>query len=156
MAKFEAELPNDLMKQLEALNSGGADEMMDEMLTAAAETVIGGVEINARKAFKNPDTVTGNVFVKPQKRRSGLKMSKVYRIKKDDAKSIKIKFVGYKKGSAKTQRYPKGTPIALIAIAREYGTSRGEKKRPFFRPAFNKSEIENTMRLVQKKYIPED
>ena len=156
MARFSAELPNELMKQLEGLIDGGADEMMDEMVTAAAETVIGGVEVNARKAFKNPDTVTGNVFVKPQKRRSGLKMSKVYRTKKDDAKNVKIKFVGYKKGSAKTPMYPKGTPISLIAIAREYGTSRGEKKVPFFRPAFNKNEIESTMRFVQKKYIPED
>ena len=155
MAKFEAQIPNDLIKKIGGLADGGADEMMNEMLIAAAETVIGGVEVNAQKAFKNPDTVTGNVFVKPQKRRSGLKLSKVYRVKKDDSKNVRIKFVGYKKGSAKTQRYPKGTPIALIAVAREYGTSSGEKKRPFFRPAFNKSEIENTMRFVQKKYIPE-
>lgn len=156
MAKFDAELPNDLMKQLNALNSGGADAMMDEMLTAAGEYVTGAVEVNARKVFKNPDTVTGNVFVKPQSRKSGLKLSKVYRVKKDYSKNIKIMFIGYKKGSPKTQRFPKGTPIALIAIAREYGTSSGEARRPFFRPAFNKSKITEIMMMIQKKYIPEE
>lgn len=38
-----------------------------------------------------------------------------------------------------------GVPVALIAIAREFGTSRGEKKKPFFRKSFKKDQIETAM-----------
>jgi hypothetical protein len=45
----------------------------------------------------------------------------------------------------------------LIALAREYGTSSGEKKKPFLRKAFKKKElIEQAMLEVQNRYIKED
>lgn len=145
MARFDSELPNDLMKQLEALNSGGVDDMMNEMLNTAGDQVENEVRQNTRKVFKNPGTLLG-----------GLKKTRVYRTSTDDAKNVKIAFFGYVKGSKKTPRHPKGTPIPLIALAREYGTSSGETKRPFLRPAFCKTKITDVMLKVQKKYIPED
>jgi hypothetical protein len=42
-------------------------------------------------------------------------------------------------------------------MAREYGTSRGEVKKPFLRPAFRQKEkIESAMLLEQDKYIKGD
>ena len=49
-----------------------------------------------------------------------------------------------------------GVPIPLIAQAREYGTSRGEAKKPFFRKSFKKADIEQAMQKVQDKYIKGD
>lgn len=49
-----------------------------------------------------------------------------------------------------------GVPVPLIVIAREYGTSRGEAKKPFIRPAFKKAMIEEEMLKIQKKYIKDD
>jgi hypothetical protein len=41
-------------------------------------------------------------------------------------------------------------------MAREYGTSRGEEKKPFFRKSFSKKEIEQAMMEVQDRYIKGD
>ena len=41
-------------------------------------------------------------------------------------------------------------------MAREYGTSNGEAKKPFFRKSFKKDEIENEMRKVEEKYLPKE
>ena len=55
-----------------------------------------------------------------------------------------------------TKKHPKGVPISLIALAREYGTSSGEGKKPFFRKSFKKAEIEAEMKKVQEKYLPKE
>ena len=65
-----------------------------------------------------------------------------------------IGFYGY--DGVPTKQYPKGTPIPLKAMAREYGTSSGEQKKPFFRKAFAKKEIEQAMMEVQNRYIEDD
>jgi hypothetical protein len=49
-----------------------------------------------------------------------------------------------------------GKPIPLKVLAREYGTSKGESKKPFFRKCFNKAEINGAMLEIQEKYIKED
>lgn len=145
MAKFNAELPNDLLKQIGGLADGGADKMIDEMLDEAGSFVESEIRSNATRVFRSPGRVLRGLF-----------KTKVYRTKKDDAKNIKIGFSGYMPDSPKTKRHPKGTPTALVAMAREYGTSRGEAKRPFVRTAFKKNKITQIMSDVQKKYIPED
>ena len=145
MAKFDSEIPNELLKQIGGLADGGADDMIDEMLTEAGEYVEGEVRSNAKRAFRNPNKVLRGLFT-----------TKVYRTKKDDAKNVKVGFSGYLPGSPKTKRHPKGTPTSLVAMAREYGTSRGEAKRPFLRKAFKKNRITLIMQNVQKKYIPEE
>jgi hypothetical protein len=43
-----------------------------------------------------------------------------------------------------------------MAMAREYGTSSGERKKPFLRKSFKKTEIEQAMKQVQEKYIEGD
>ena len=78
----------------------------------------------------------------------GLKITKTYRTLSDDGINTKVGFYGYTDD---------GTPIPLIAMAREYGTSRGERKKPFFRKAFKQeSAIRNAMMEVQKRYIKDE
>jgi hypothetical protein len=96
------------------------------------------------------------VFESTDSLEKGLKMTKVYKTPSDDGINVHIGFYGYVPNSPKTKRHPYGTPIPLIAMAREFGTSRGEAKKPFFRKSFKKTEIEQAMMQVQDKYIKGD
>lgn len=143
MARFQAELPLELMREIQQI-SDNSGAMMEEMLTAAAEVVHDEIENNLNKSFKT----TGAL-------RKGLKITKIYRVRGDDSINIKLGFYGYDPDK-KSARYPNGVPIPLIAQAREYGTSSGEAKRPFFRRAFKRAKIEAAMQRVQDKYIKGD
>ena len=135
MAKFNEELPYDLLKAFEDLEveSGG---MIGEMCLAGAGVVY-------EEVFRN----IGTVFETTASLDKGLKMTKVYKTPSDDGTNVHIGFYGYN---------DKGVPIPLIAQAREYGTSSGEQKKPFFRKAFKKKAIEQAMQTVQDKYIKGD
>jgi hypothetical protein len=86
-----------------------------------------------------------NSFKSTESLDKGLKITKSYRTPTDDGVNTKVGFYGYNE---------KGVPIPLIAMAREFGTSRGEKKNPFFRKAFRQeSAITNAMMKAQEKYI---
>ena len=145
MAKFKAELPNDMIKTFEELETN-VPEMMGDMCRAGAEVVYKKVVANLGKAF-NKDRL-GTL-------QKGLKITKAYKTPSDDGINVHIGFYGYKT-DVKTKKFPKGIPIPLIAMAREYGTSSGEKKVPFFRQSFSKKEIENAMLEVQSRYIKDD
>jgi hypothetical protein len=143
VAKFKAELPNDLMKVFEDLETNSSI-MMGEMCKAGAAVVYDKVVSGLGKAFKRTDTLL-----------KGLKVTKVYETSSDDGINVHIGFYGYDAESA-SKAYPKGKPIPLIAMAREYGTSSGEKKKPFFRKSFAKKEIEQAMMEVQNRYIKDE
>lgn len=135
MAKFKSEVPYDLLKKFEDLGEN-SEEMIAEMCRAGAEVVYNNVRSNMVKSFGS----TGSLD-------KGLKITKVYKTPSDGGTNVYIGFYGYN---------DKGVPIPLIANAREYGTSRGEAKKPFFRKSFKKKEIEQAMKKVQDKYIKED
>ena len=135
MAKFQSELPNDLMKQLEDLTNK-CEDVFGEMTKAGAEVVYKNIRSNMANAFKSTKSLD-----------KGLKITKVYKTPSDDSINTHVGFYGYTKD---------GTPIPLIAMAREYGTSRGEAKKPFMRKSFKKKEIEQAMMQVQNKYIKGD
>lgn len=136
MAGFNLELPEDLINNLKTI-SNNTDEMFGRMTKAGAEVVYKNVVNNMKSSFKSTDSL-----------KKGLRISRTYKTKSDDGINTKVGFYGYNE---------KGIPIPLIALAREYGTSRGEKKKPFFRKAFNnKSEIETSMLKVQEEYIDEE
>lgn len=136
MAGFNLELPEDLINNLKTI-SNNTDEMFGRMTKAGAEVVYKNVVNNMKSSFKSTDSL-----------KKGLRISRTYKTKSDDGINTKVGFYGYNE---------KGIPIPLIALAREYGTSRGEKKKPFFRKAFNnKSEIETEMLKVQEEYIDEE
>lgn len=135
MARFKEELPNDLIKQFEKL-SKDTDKIFGEMTKAGAEVVYNLVKSNMSKSFKTTKSLD-----------KGLKITKVYKTNSDDGINTHIGFYGYNE---------EGTPIPLIAQAREYGTSMGEAKKPFFRKSFKKKQIEEAMLKVQNKYIKGD
>lgn len=135
MAKFKSELPYELMKMFEDLETN-CDEMFGEMCKAGAEVVYNKVKSNMSKAFKSTKSLE-----------KGLKITKVYKTPSDDGINVHVGFYGYNE---------EGVPIPLIAQAREYGTSSGETKKPFFRKSFKKKDIEQAMQAVQDKYIKGD
>lgn len=135
MAKFQSELPYELMKVFEDLETN-CDDMFGEMCKAGAEVVHAKVKANMGKVFKSTKSLD-----------KGLKITRVYKTPSDDGINVHVGFYGYTED---------GVPIPLIAQAREYGTSRGEAKKPFFRKSFKKKEIEQAMQKVQDKYIKGD
>ena len=133
MAGFNAELPNELIKSFQELETN-TEEMLGEMTKAGAEVVYKQVKSNMKSSFKSTKSLE-----------KGLKITKSYRTPSDDGINTKVGFYGYDED---------GIPIPLKALAREYGTSRGEKKKPFFRKAFRQeSAITNAMMKAQEKYI---
>ena len=143
MAKFQGEVPNELMKMFEDLETN-CENIFGEMCKAGAETVYSKVQNNMKKVFADTETLE-----------KGLKITKVYKTPSDDGINVHIGFYGYN-ADKKTKKHPNGVPIPLIAMAREYGTSSGEAKKPFFRKSFKKKDIEQAMKQVQDKYIKED
>jgi hypothetical protein len=140
MARFQAMLPTELIKQFEEVYDN-TFEMMGDMTKAGAQIVYKNVQANMNKSFKSVRSLN-----------KGLTITKVYRTTSDDGVNSKIGFYGYDPAK-KTKQYPDGVPIPLIALAREYGTSSGESKKPFFRKSFKKAQIENAMKKVQEKYL---
>lgn len=152
MARFEMELPNDLIKEFEKLNNT-SHKMLEEMTQAGAEVVYKNVRDNMKSSFKDSDKLAHY-----------LKITKSYTTPSDDGVNTKVAFYGYYKEdektfsltskSGKTYSY-KGIPVPLIIRAREFGSSSGEAKKPFFRKSFKKAQIEKEMLKVQEKYLKE-
>ena len=142
MAKFKEEIPYELLRSFQDLETN-IPEMMGGMTQAGAKTVYNNVIKNMIKSFKTIKSL-----------KKGLKITKVYHTSKEEI-ATKIAFYGYDTEKV-TKEHPNGVPIPLIALAREYGTSSGEKKKPFFRKSFKKTEIEKAMIEVQKKYLPKE
>lgn len=140
MAKFSTELPLDLIEQFKSLADGGAEKMLGEMVDAGAEVVEQNIRANMSKAFKDPSRLE-----------KCLAKTKVYKTPSDDGVNEKVAFYGYFENED-----GKTVPAPLVAQAREYGTSKGEQKKPFVRPAFKKAQITQAMLKVQEKYIHDE
>ena len=136
MAGYNLELPSELIKTFDGLYNN-SEEMMKEMTRAGAEVVYNNIQGNMKKSFKSTKSLE-----------KGLKITRSYRTKSDDGINTKVGFYGYN---------DEGIPIPLIAMAREYGTSRGESKKPFLRKSFKtEATIRNAMMDVQKRYIKDE
>ncbi len=139
MAKFDAELPTEIIREFENLNSS-CSEMFEKMTQAGAKTVYRQVRGNIQKSFKDSNKLL-----------ACLKITKAYKTS-DGSTSTKIGLFGYFEN-----KDGKKVPAPLVGNAREHGSASGEKKKPFLRPAFNKkANIRNAMLGVQKKYIGGD
>lgn len=143
MAKFEGKIPMEYIKQFNDHEAETID-MINEMVDAGADYVLKEVKKNMKSVFKRTDSIE-----------RGLKKTVIYKTPSDDGINAHVGFYGYYKEKA-TKKFPKGVPYALIAKAREYGSKSGEAKKPFFRKAFKKKEIEAVMKSVQDKYIKGD
>lgn len=135
MASFKAELPTDIIKEFTNLDNN-LDDMFTEMVEAGTDVIYNNIKNNMGRSFKTTKALE-----------KGLRRAKPKKLRRNDGYGAWAGFEGYTED---------GTPIPLIAMAREYGTSRGEKKKPFLRKAVNKAEIESAMMSVQKKYIKEN
>lgn len=137
MSQYKQELPYDIIKELNEL-AITTPKMMGNMTKAGAEVVKEIVDKNLAKSFKSTYRLRKCLFV-----------TKTYRTPSDDSINNKVMIYGYLDTAKKK-------PAPLVALAREYGTSRGEAKKPFFRPAFKKKTIEEAMLKEQEKYLPKE
>lgn len=139
MAKFEAELPTEIISEV-AMRYVSCSVMIEEMTQAGARAAFLEVKRNIKRSFKD-----SNKLLKCLKR---TKAYKTY----DGSTSSKVGLYGYFEN-----KDGKTVPASLVGNAREYGSVSGEKKKPFLRPAFNHvAIIKNAMFKVQKKYIGGD
>ena len=123
MAKFEMELPNEILKQFEKI-SKNTDAIFGGMTKAGAEVVYNNVKSNIPSGFANSDIM------------NCLQITKVYKTPSDDGINTKVAFYGYFINENGVR-----TPAPLVVNVFEYGSSKFAK-RPFFRRSFKKSQIE--------------
>lgn len=138
MARFNEQLPTELIKQFETLELK-TEEMLGEMVKAGAEVARENIEA------KMPDALfyalgSDNII-----------LTKVYKTPSDDGINCQAMITGYF-----INRNGERIPAPLVANMFEYGSrSRKYPKQPFFRQSFNKGQIETAMLKVQEKYIKE-
>lgn len=136
MARFEMELPNDLIKAFDKLNEE-TEKMIGEMTQAGAQVVLEEIKANVPASFRDSDIM------------KCLHITKVYKTPSDGGINTKIAFYGYfinKRGVK--------TPAELVCNVMEYGRSDGKvKKHPFVRKSFNKKKIKSALEKTQDKYL---
>lgn len=137
MARFNAELPNDIIKQFETVDKN-TRKMLGEMTEAGAQVVVKNIKSNV------PHTWYSSGIMKC------LKVTRTYNTPSDDGVNTKVAFYGYF-----INRNNERIPAPLVGNVTEYGRSNSPyPKKPFLRRSFNKGQIEKAMLAVQDKYIP--
>lgn len=150
MAKFQAELPTDLIKTFEMIGAN-AQKMLGEMTRAGAEVVRVNIIANAPDSFADSDIM------------NCLDVTDTYTTPSDDGINTRVAFYGYftpKRSPGPKWIATKGTDkmaAELVCNVFEYGRSGPYfPERPFIRKSFRKDQIEAAMLKVQNKYIPEE
>lgn len=137
MARFKAELPNDIIKQFEGVEKS-TDAMLAEMTEAGAKIVLANIKANVPSSWHSSNIM------------KCLKVSRTYKTPTDDGINTKVAFYGYFKN-----KNGEIIPAPLVANVTEYGRSNSPyPKQPFLRKSFKKADIERAMQAVQDKYIP--
>ncbi len=137
MAKFNAELPNDIIKQIEGIEKN-TEKMLAEMTEAGASIVLSNIKSNVPNSW-----YSSNIM-------KCLKVTRTYKTPSDDGVNTKVAFYGYF-----INRNNERIPAPLVANVTEYGRSNSPyPKKPFLRRSFKKAQIEKAMQSVQDKYIP--
>ena len=134
MAKFQLELPTEIMKDFQKIYDN-ADQIFGEMTQAGAEVVEHNIRANVPKSIQNSDMMRC------------LKITKTYKTPSDDGINTKVGFYGYFQN-----KDGKTVPAPLVANVFEYGRSNLPfPKQPFMRKSFKKGDIEQAMLKAQKK-----
>ena len=132
MAKFDFQLPSDIMQEIEKI-SKSSDEIFGGMTRAGAEVVRSTIVSTVPQAIKSSNMM------------KCLKVTKTYETPSDGGINTKVGFYGYfvdKEGKTK--------PAPLVGNVFEYGRSNAPfPKQPFMRKAFKKKEIEQAMLKAQ-------
>jgi len=133
MARFEGELPIELIQQFERLQLN-TEKMLEEMTKAGAQAAYSNMKAAAPKVISDHIVIT-----------------RTYKTPSDDGINTKVMVSGYF-----INRWGQTVPAPLVANVFEYGRSNLPfKKHPFMRKAFNKGQIESAMLAVQGRYIKE-
>lgn len=168
MAHMQMLLPDEVIKQFQSVYEN-TNEIFGAMVEAGADVAYNNILGNMQYAFKDASKLAPY-----------LKKTKVYNTYGNTVINCKVAFYGYyRQGQRKhvvhikatesgTYRTGKGhrqvrrsgrteatyqydgVPVPLIVIAREYGTSNGEAKKPFVRKSFTKGAITRAMLKAQK------
>lgn len=139
MAKFEEQLPTELLGQFEFLDKN-TNTMLKEMTREGAKKVLANVKANVPPSFAKSDIM------------KCLKLTRSYNTPSDDGVSTKVAFYGYFEN-----RYGYRVPAPLVCNLFEYGRSNSPYPRhPFMRKSFKKGQIEAAMMRVQDRYIKGD
>lgn len=138
MAKFEEQLPTELLGQFEFLDKN-TETMLKQMTREGAKKVLANVKANVPQSFPKSGIM------------KCLKLTRSYKTPSDDSINTKVAFYGYF-----TNEDGKETPAPLVCNLFEYGRSNGPSypRHPFMRRSFVASEIEAAMKKVQDKYLP--
>lgn len=132
MAKFEMELPKDIMDDLKKIYDN-SDSIFGGMTEAGAKVALENVKANVPKSWRNSNIM------------NNIGLTRTYKTPSDGGINTKVIISGYfiNKNDVKT-------PAPLVANVFEYG-KRGFSKKPFFRKSFRKSQIEKAMLKAQKE-----
>lgn len=142
MARFEADLPTDLIKAFDELNVE-TQKMLEEMTQEGAKTVLANVKANVPTSFHNSGIM------------QCLKITRPYYTPSDGGRNTKVAFYGYFMNHNGKKSYK--TPAPLVCNLFEYGRSNSPYPRhPFMRRSFKKGQIEAAMMKVQDRYIRGD
>ena len=150
MAKFEVELPKDIMEDLKKLQRG-SDDMFGEMTKAGAEVIEKNLKNNAPSYLKKH-----------------VKLTKTYKTPSDDGVNTRAYISGYVPFSDPNRQYfarrnreggsmyktSKGVPAEFLANVNEYGRSGNPfPKKPFLRKSMKKAEIQKAMINKQNDWL---
>lgn len=139
MAKFESELPAELMHVFEQLEAD-TQQMLEEMTQEGAKTVLSNVNSNVPSSFHSSNIM------------GCLQITRPYETPSDGGINTKVAFYGYF-----TNEDGRTTPAPLVCNLFEYGRSSSPyPKHPFMRKSFKKGQIEAAMRKVEDRYIKGD
>ena len=148
MAKFNLELPSEIMKDVDKIYKN-SDAIFGGMTKAGAEVALNNAKANCPN----------------KKLHSHIKLSKIYKTPSDDGINTKVVITGwipfsnpnrkfFTRSGAGGDKYSstEGVPADFLAKLYEYGRSNAPfPKKPFFRKAFKKKQIESAMLTAQKK-----
>ena len=148
MAKFELELPTEVLRDFEKIH-GNTKRIFGGMTKAGAEVVMNKVKAT----------------VPLSKMASHVKLTRTYKTPSDGGINTKVIINGYlpfstpgrktfsrRGGNGSMYHTSKGVPADFLAILYEYGRSnRPFPKKPFLRKAFSKGPIETAMYKAQKE-----
>ena len=135
MARFEMEIPNDIIKQMEQV-SNDCEKIFGEMTKVGAEVVYKNIKASVPKGIRDSEMM------------DCLKVTKVYKTMSDDGINTKVAFYGYFINDNGVK-----TPAPLVANVFEYGRSNAPQfqKHPFMRKSFKKKQIEEAMLKAQRE-----
>lgn len=134
MARFEMQLPDEIMKDIKKLNDN-YEQIFGGMTKAGAEVVLSNIRANLPAGIRDSNMI------------HNLKITQTYKTPSDDGINTKVGFYGYF-----INKDGKRVPAPLVANVFEYGRSNAPfPKQPFLRRSFGKGKIEKAMLEAQKR-----